>query len=380
MHITIIGAGILGASTAFHLVSSGARAAARVTIIDANLRGRATAAGAGIICPWVSGAEDPAFMRLYTGGGEYYPGLIATLTGAGETDTGYRRSGAMLVASDPAEIAWLDRMTRGRHTDPMGTITSLSPAQAGKAFPPLREDLSAVHIEGGARVDGRLVTASLLNAAQRLGATLSQGEAHPVLTHGRITGVDVEGSHLPADIVVVTAGAWGDSILRKIGGRLPVEPQRGQIIHLRLADKNTQDWPVILPPGSHYIVPFDEGRIVAGATRETGAGFDYRTTAKRQHEVLTEALTIAPGLGQATVIETRIGFRPATTGIRPLLGWVPGIEGLLVGNGLGAAGLTIGPYAGRLLADLILARTPLIDPAPFSLTTRREAIPTIALR
>ena len=269
MHITIIGAGILGASTAFHLAAAGQSA----TIIDANLDGRATAAGAGIICPWVSDAEDPAFMRLYTAGGEYYPDLITTLTGAGETDTGYRRSGAMLVAADPAEIAWLDRMARGRHAAPMGTITSLSPAQAGKAFPPLRKDLSAVHIEGGARVDGRRITAALLNAAQRLGARLIQAQASPVLTHGRITGVEVEGTVLPTDVVVLTAGAWGDSIMRKIGGHLPVEPQRGQIVHLQLPGQDTQDWPVILPPGGHYIVPFDRGRIVAGATRETGAGF-----------------------------------------------------------------------------------------------------------
>jgi D-amino-acid dehydrogenase len=376
MHIVIIGAGILGASTAFHLAVAGEH----VTIVDTSLDGRATAAGAGIICPWVSGAEDAAFMRLYTAGGEYYPDLITALADAGETDTGYRRSGAMLVAADPAEIAWLDRMARGRHAAPMGAITRLSPTQAGKAFPPLREDLSAVHIEGGARVDGRRITAALLNAAQRLGATRIQAQAHPVLTHGRITGVDVEGTHLPADIVVLTAGAWGDSIMREIGGRLPVEPQRGQIIHLQLPHQDTQDWPVILPPGSHYIVPFDQGRIVAGATRETGAGFDYRTTAKGQHEVLTEALIIAPGLGEATVLETRIGFRPATAGIRPLLGGVPGIEGLLIGNGLGAAGLTIGPYAGRLLADLVSSKTPPIDLGPFGLTTRRESAPTVAIR
>ena len=51
MRIVIIGAGVLGASTAFHLAGMGAR----VTVVDANLEGRATAAGAGIICPWVSG-------------------------------------------------------------------------------------------------------------------------------------------------------------------------------------------------------------------------------------------------------------------------------------------------------------------------------------
>jgi D-amino-acid dehydrogenase len=376
MHAIVVGAGILGASTAFHLAASGTR----VTIADASLDGRATAAGAGIICPWVSGAEDPAFMRLYTGGGEYYPELIQALADAGEHNTGYRKSGAMLVAADPAEIAWLDRMTRDRHTPPMGTITRLTPAEARRAFPPLREDLSAVHIAGGARVDGRRIAAALLSAAQRLGARLIQGHATPVRSGARITGATIDGTHHAADIVVLTAGAWGDAVLRPIGGRLPVAPQRGQIVHFQLQVETTQDWPVILPPGSHYIVPFDHGRIVAGATRETGAGFDYRTTAAGQHEVLTEALAIAPGLGNATVLETRIGFRPATTGLRPLLGWVPGIENLLIGNGLGAAGLTIGPFAGRLLADLVLSRTPALDLAPFSLAAIRETASNVVVR
>jgi D-amino-acid dehydrogenase len=150
-----------------------------------------------------------------------------------------------------------------------------------------------------------------------------------------------------------------------LGLSLAVEPQRGQIVHLRLEDTRTEDWPVILPPGSHYIVPFNGGRIVAGATRETGAGFDYRITAAGQAEVLAEALGIAPGLGVATVLETRVGFRPAGADVRPLLGWVRGIEGLAAGTGLGAAGLTIGPFAGRLLAELVTGRPQSIDLGDF---------------
>jgi D-amino-acid dehydrogenase len=110
-------------------------------------------------------------------------------------------------------------------------------------------------------------------------------------------------------------------------------------------------------------VPFDEGRIVIGATRESGVGFDYRVTASGQAEVLSEALGIAPGLAAATVIETRVGFRPVSVG--PLLGWVRGIEGLAVGNGLGAAGLTIGPLAGRLLADMVTGRAGMMDLSAF---------------
>ena len=85
MRIVVVGAGILGASVAFHL----AREGVQVTVVDQAHEGRATAAGAGIICPWVSGVDDPAFYRLYAGGGRYYGDLIPVLAELGETDLGY---------------------------------------------------------------------------------------------------------------------------------------------------------------------------------------------------------------------------------------------------------------------------------------------------
>jgi D-amino-acid dehydrogenase len=373
VHIVIIGSGILGASTAFHL----ARMGREVTVIDAGLDGRATAAGAGIICPWVSGVDDPAFYRLYTEGGEYYPEVIAALTEAGETATGYRRVGAMLVSDDAAELTWIERMARQRMVPAMVEVRRLSAVQAQDLFPPLRSGLGGVFVAGGARVDGRAMAAALLRAAERLGASMVRGQAALTVENGRVVGVDVGGvgQRILADRVIVTAGAWTDPVLRALGLDVGVEPQRGQIVHLRLEGVPTQDWPVILPPGSHYIVPFDGGRIVAGATRETGAGFDYRVTALGQAEVLHEALSIAPGLGAATLLETRVGFRPAPAALRPSLGWVQGIEGLAVGTGLGAAGLTIGPFAGRLLAGMVTGQVDLMDLAPFDPSRRAGAMP-----
>jgi D-amino-acid dehydrogenase len=248
----------------------------------------------------------------------------------------------------------------------MEDITSLSSTEARTLFPPLRQDLAGVYVAGGARVDGRRLAAALLRAAESLGAAIVQGHAVVAVAAGRVIGVDVVGGeHIPADRVIVAAGAWADQVLRTMGLSLAVEPQRGQIVHLRLEGVETEDWPVLLPPGSHYIVPFGGGRIVAGATRETRIGFDYRVTASGQQEVLSEALRIAPGLSEATMIETRVGFRPVGAEVRPLLGWMPGIEGLVVGSGLGAAGLTMGPFAGRLLADLVTGQPGLMDLAPF---------------
>jgi D-amino-acid dehydrogenase len=305
----------------------------------------------------VSGLEDPAFLSLYIAGGEYYPSLTQALAEDGETDLGYRQTGAMLVAEDPAELASIEHFARGRQaaSPAMGTLTRLSPHQARLLFPPLGRDFGAVHINGGARVDGRRLAASLLRAAERHGATMIRAHAEPWLEQGRVQGVQVGDSRIPADSVIVTAGAWTF--------RVPVRPQRGQIVHLRLEDTVTDAWPVILPPGSHYIVPFDAGRVVVGATREPNAGFDYRVTAAGQAEVLFEALRVAPGLGDATLLETRIGFRPILP--RPALGWLPDSAGIAIGTGLGPAGLTIGPLGGRLLADLVLGHGSLLDLTPY---------------
>jgi D-amino-acid dehydrogenase len=81
--------------------------------------------------------------------------------------------------------------------------------------------------------------------------------------------------------------------------------------------------------------------------------------------VLNQALAVAPGLAPATLVETRVGFRPVGPDIRPMLGRVAGLEGLVIGNGLGPSGLTIGPYSGRLLAQAALGESPEMDLSPY---------------
>jgi len=166
---------------------------------------------------------------------------------------------------------------------------------------------------------------------------------------------------------VVAAGAWTAPLLEPAGVTVPVAPQRGQIAHISLAPADTSRWPVILPSASgHYLLAFDDARVVAGATRETGSGFDYRVTPGGLAEVLGEALSVAPGLAAGTYLETRVGFRPVSPDLRPLLGPVPGLDGLVVATGLGATGLTMGPYAGAIAARVALGEPPGTDLTPFS--------------
>jgi D-amino-acid dehydrogenase len=365
LRLIVVGSGIVGASCAYAASGLGAE----VVLVDAGKPGRATAAGAGIICPWSARVSDPAWCALAYAAAREYPALTASLADLGETDLGYRQVGALALAESEADREEIRRalLARRAAAPEIGDVADVSGADAQQMFPPLRADAAAVYIGGAARVDGRKLAAALARAAARHGAMVRDGDAHLALSRGRVAGVRLGTELVEGDAVVAATGAWTASFLAPAGLAVPVEAQRGQIMHIGLGGVDTSRWPVVLPGASgHYLLAFDDGRIVAGATRETGSGFDYRITPAGLAEILGQVLAVAPGLADGTYLETRVGFRPMGPDIRPLLGPVPGLDGLVVATGLGASGLTMGPLAGTLAAQAALALPPALDLAPFA--------------
>ncbi|MFD7668319.1 NAD(P)/FAD-dependent oxidoreductase [Streptomyces sp. NPDC059788] len=364
MRVAVVGSGIVGASAAWHAAGLGAD----VVLAGRAQPGEATAAGAGIVCPWASEQDDAQWFRAAAAGARYYPGLVAELAEAGERDIGYRAVGALALAADDTDLHRIRRRVLERRDGAAdtGEVDLLDASATRALFPPLGPGTQAVRIAAGARVDGGRLRDALLRQARWRGASLRTGRAALLHTAGRVTGIEVDGEHIAADAVVVAAGAWAAELLAASGITVRVAPQRGQIVHLSLPGADTGHWPVVMPRATgHYLVPFDGSRIVAGATRETGAGFDHRVTAAGLSEVLTEALAAAPGLAGATHLETRVGFRPVGPDIRPLLGRVPHLDGLVVADGLGPTGLTIGPWAGRVAALLATGADPGADLTPY---------------
>jgi D-amino-acid dehydrogenase len=353
MKVVVVGAGILGASTAYHL----ARAGCEVTVIDRADAGRATAAGAGIICPWGSPSQDAASYALLAGGARYYPEFVAMLAADGAPDVGYAAVGGLYVPAEARELDAVEARVRARgETWPVGEVERLSADEAQALFPPLRSEQPALYVSGGARVDGRRLARALQHASMRHRAQFVTGSAELIVENHRAVGVRVAGKAIAAEIVVVAAGAWAPAMLAPTGVRLAVAPQRGQILHLRRPPIDTARWPVLMPLNSYYLLAFEDSRVVVGATRETGSGFDYRVTAAGVAEVLNAGLAVAPGLQSWTLEEIRIGFRPAALDEVPKLGPVPGTDNLFIGNGLGPSGLTLGPYCGSLLAQAALGK------------------------
>jgi len=358
--VVVVGGGIVAASVAYHL----ARQAVAVTVITGSQIGTATDAGAGIVCPWTDRLDDAAY-QLAADGARYYPELLAALADDGESDTGYANVGALCVAADPADLSATAALLRSRLpvSPEISEVTELDPPEPSRMFPPLAESLSGLWVPGGARIDGRKIRDSLIRAAIRRGARQVHGSA--VLDHvggDRSAGVTVRDKRIDADVVVVAAGAWTAQICVSLGWNLAIGPQRGQILHVEVPDADTASWPVVLPSGDPYLLSFPAGRVVLGATREE-AGFDYRATVGGISGLLTAALELAPGLRGATMLETRIGFRPTTRDGLPLLGRLG--ENLIIAAGNGAEGLTAGVWTGRMAALLAMDQQPVTDLSPF---------------
>ncbi len=366
--VVVVGGGIVGAAAAHRL----ARAGESVTLVDREDAGYATAAGAGIISPGTTYRPAAPFYPLAARAVAYYQDLIPQLAEDGQTDTGHETVGALMVAMGDEETARLDEIRRGAEERRaagvvgIGEVSRLTGREAKTLFPPLADVAAALHVGGSARVDGRRMRAALRAAATRRGARVLRGDARPVREGHRVTGVVVGGERIAADAVILAGGAWSGALGTALGVAVPIAPQKGQILHLEVPGADTGRWPIVLGFHSHYLLTFPERRVVAGATRENGSGYDVRTTAGGVREALGEALRVAPGLATATLREIRVGLRPASPDGMPILGRAPGLDNVYLATGHGPSGLQLGPYSGAAVADLVLGVPVDLDLRPYS--------------
>ncbi|HEV8471990.1 MAG TPA: FAD-dependent oxidoreductase [Methylomirabilota bacterium] len=366
----VIGGGLLGTATAYHLVGAGAR----TLLVDRANVGRATDAGAGILSPETNSRDPEAWFRLAVEAVEYYPSLIDRLRGEQAGDTGYAQCGKLVVAVSDDEIepfAHARRIVferqRRRGLPKPADLHEITAADARELFPPLAPVHGAIYSRVSARVDGRLLNRALRTAAEARGLVVRVGSVERLVRDGdTVAGVVIGGETVPAGAVAIAGGAWSDEFARQLGVTIPVAPQRGQIIHLGLHGADTSGWPMINAFRHQYLVAWPDSRVVAGATRETGSGFTPHTTSAGIRAVLDEALRVAPGLANAEIREIRVGLRPLTPDSLPVLGPVPGVSGVFLVTGHGPTGLTLGPYSGKLVADLMLGKAPETDLSPFS--------------
>ncbi|MEF8841204.1 MAG: FAD-dependent oxidoreductase [Haloarculaceae archaeon] len=355
MDVIVVGGGILGSATAYHLATAGVD----VGLFDRADEGRATDAGAGILSPATSSnAGSEPWFEFAVDAVDYYGPLDAELRDAGVEETGYAVPGLLQVAVNEAEARVFDEaLARIRdRQERLGAperIDELTPEEARERSPIVGGVERALWNPNGGRVDGRVFAAALREAGERAGLAVREADVTSIrVESGTVEGVVADGERVDAEAIVVAGGAWSPEFAADLGFDVPVEPMRGQILHLE-TDHGTDEWPIVTGTRSLYTVPWAGGRVAVGATYEEGSGYAPHTTVEGVHEVLGDALDVVPGLAEAAIGEIRVGLRPGSADGLPVCGRVPGVEGAYLATGHGPTGLQMGPYTGRQVARLV---------------------------
>ena len=120
---------------------------------------------------------------------------------------------------------------------------------------------------------------------------------------------------------------------------------------------------VVLSDG-RYLIPREDGRILVGSTLER-TGFEKQLTEQAHRSLYQSALDLLPALAECEVEAQWAGLRPGSPDGIPYIGAVEGFANLYLNAGHYRNGLVLAPASCRLVADLMLKRTPEIDPQPY---------------
>jgi len=359
----IVGAGIIGCAVACELAGAGWK----VRLLDRQKpAAEATWAAAGMLAP---GPEGPGLEALAPLGREslgLYPGFVEGIEAASGMHVGFRRQGALITFFGPAanheQGEYLAELARfGMAGEP------LTGEEARRREPRLNPEVaSAIWMAEEASVDNRALGRALALAASRQGVELQAGvEVQGLIVEGkRCRGVVAGGERISAGHVVIAAGCYSAGI-EHVARYAPTLPARGQMLAL--------DAGMALPGtvlrshrGGHlagYLVPREDGRLIAGSTMEY-AGFDKSQTPGGMRRILAAAVEMVPALENAPIIETWSGLRPDTPDHLPILGPTD-IDGLSIATGHHRNGILLAPITARLARQWMLGQATDLPLEPF---------------
>jgi glycine/D-amino acid oxidase-like deaminating enzyme len=383
--VLVIGGGIVGAASAYHLARSGAE----VLLLEADeLASGATGRNLGFI--WVhtrrAGPELDLVMATRTG--------LEDLPDELGVDFGLRVRGGLIYFTTEAQAVVMREFVERRTADGV-PMELLDGAQARELVPFLPETvLGATFCPLDAQVDPRRYVRAFAVAAQRHGATIHEGTtARAIEVDGaRITRVHTDLGPVTPGHVVLAAGAWSPAIGRQLGLDLPIHPMRLQVVqtepmaprleHVLYGPAAIKQYSIFKELDSFSPEPFEteierrlglallesacqtaDGSYLLGIAMDY-PGFDWRPDLAGVGLVTAGMLAALPALRGARFARAWAGVLPFTSDALPLIGRVPGHDDLIVAAGH-VFGNGAGPTTGRLVADLICGGEPVIDPAPF---------------
>ncbi|HZQ60513.1 MAG TPA: FAD-dependent oxidoreductase [Casimicrobiaceae bacterium] len=369
--VVIVGGGIAGVSTAYHLAKLGVR---EVVLLE---QGRLTCGttwhAAGLV-------GQTRATRNATRMSRYGIELYANLERETGLATGWKQCGSLNVAQTPERLTLMQRqMARARS---FGIeFQFVSAAEAGRFAPILRTDdlAGAVWIPGDGKVNPTDLTQSLAKGARMRGATLLEGmSVTGVQTkHGRVDGVqwrsaDAQGT-IACDTVVNCGGHWARGLGRMSGVNVPLYAAEHFYLVTKPIPGVTPSLPVIRDPDGYIYYKEEVGGLVMGGFEPRAKpwnvdpvpdGFEFQLLPEDwdQFQILMEnAVHRTPCLETAEVKLLLNGPESFTPDGNFILGEAPEVRGYFVCAGFNSAGIANAGGAGQLVAQWIVDGEPPVD-------------------
>ena len=368
----VIGAGVVGASTAFHLAKLGGR---KVCIVD---RGPVCSGGTAKSCAIVrSHYSVPSNTALTLRSLEMFTGFPDWLEQK-EADAGFVNSGYIIIASE-GDFAEKLRGNLTMQADVGAETSVISREEAHDRHPLLNlVDAAVIGYEpNSGYADPYLTTTSFVNAARAKGTVVKSDCAVTGLIEkaGRVTGVRTADGELHAAHVVSAIGPWTRSLTDGLSLEIPLEVSRHIVLTFKGPEPYARDLPIVkdLTTGNKmYFRPASGGVVLVG----TGDHGDPVADADPMDENVAEEFVLhqggqiahrMPSFAEAGLTESWIGPYDITPDWNPVLGPAPGIEGLTLAFGFSGHGFKLAPAVGLVLAQQILGQKTDVDIAAYGL-------------
>ena len=368
----VIGAGVIGASTAFHLAKLGRL---RVCIVE---RDQVCTGGTAKSCAIVrSHYSVPTNTALTVASIAIFDDFQDWLEDD-EAESGFTNSGYIIVAPEgdfAAKLAANLAMQSGLGADTF----EISAADAGEIHPLLNLDDAAVigYEPQSGYADPYLTTTSFINAARRKGSVVKTDcAAHSLIIEGgRVIGVQTAKGALHADTVISAIGPWSRALAEPAGIEIPLEVSRHTVLTLRAAAPYDRAWPIVkdlATANKMYFRPASGGDLLVG----TGDFGDPIADPDAMDENISDDFVLALGaqithrmasFAEASMRASWVGAYDVTPDWNPVLGYVPGIDGLMLNFGFSGHGFKLAPAIGKVQAQCVLGLKTDVDISGYSL-------------
>lgn len=365
--VVIVGGGIMGCSTAYHLAKLGWKDV--VLLEQGRLSGGTTWHAAGLVGQLRSYQNLTRLIRYST---ELYSKLEAE-TGLA---TGWKQCGSLSVARTEERMVLLRRsaaMANAQGVD----CEPLTPQQAGEKYPIMRTDdlVGAVWLPGDGKANPADITQALAKGARNGGVRIFEKVRVTGIDtkDGRVTGVQTTDGAIKAEIVVNCAGQWARQLGRKVGVTVPLYSCEHMYIVTEKMEGVPRDLPVMRDPDGYIYFKEEVGGLLMGGFEPEAKpwnkdvipdDFEFGMLPDDwdQFQILMDnALIRVPSLEKTGIKTFMNGPESFTPDLNYILGEAPQLRGFFVGAGFNSMGIASSGGAGMALAEWIVAGEPTMD-------------------